>query len=94
MDHNQYDPRTYRAGTGQDIFAVVPGNFEPNMKRDIVLEPRQTYISNSGSKDHKPQLKRIHESHQSYMPLAYPIIYQDGQPNSEYGSPHKIKSKI
>ena len=63
------------------------------MKRDLVIERRQRYLQRTASNTFVPCLQRIHESHQAYMPLAYPIVYQNGGPLSEHGQLHKNNSK-
>ena len=77
---NGYDKRLYRAGSGNDVMALVKKDCKPGMKRDIILQCRSEYLP-----DGRNQLLRIHESHQSYLPLAYPLLYPRGTIEAQHG---------
>ncbi len=65
------DPRRYNAPTAPEIAVIMPGDGynEQEASRDIVLHAR------SGD------LKRITETHCSYDPLHYVILFPRGEYN-------------
>jgi len=71
-------------GGGNDVCAIIDDSRAKNKEgRDIIITFKQEFDKNG-----RPKLERIHESHQSYLSLAYPVVYVTGEPASLYRQPH------
>ena len=68
VDLPHYDSRRYNRPTAGEIAVIMVGTGdEPNMGRDIVLQARRY------------GLQRIRETHSSYNPLRYPLLFPFGE---------------
>jgi len=68
VDLPHYDSRRYNRPTASEIAVIMVGTGnEPNSGRDIVLQPRRY------------GLQRIRETHSSYNPLRYPLLFPFGE---------------
>ena len=68
MDHPHYDSRQYNHPTAHEITVIMVGTGDqPTATRDIVLQGRQY------------GLQRIRETHSSYNPLRYPLLFPFGE---------------
>ena len=81
----QYDPRTYRAPTADEIAVIIPGGEDKAAAhRDI-----QLFLKDGG-------IRRISEMHRSYHALSYPLLFpydEDGwqmniEPSDHYTHEH------
>ena len=61
------DGRTYNVPTVSEVAALIVGDFNPNSRRDIILETENG------------QLQRIHELHSSYLGLQFPLLFPYGE---------------
>lgn len=65
----EYDPRTYRAPTADEIAVLIPEGPDAEAdRRDIRL-----YLRSGG-------LRHISELDRAYHPLAYPLLFPNGEP--------------
>ena len=82
MDHPHYDSRQYNRPTANEIAVIMIGTGDqPTVGRDIVLHGRQY------------GLKRIYETHSSYNPLRYPLLFPFGEQGWHIGM-HILTSYI
>ncbi|KAG4915091.1 hypothetical protein JHK87_052648 [Glycine soja] len=61
------DGRTYNVPTVSEVAALIVGDFNPNSRRDIIVETQNG------------QLQRIHELHSSYLGLQFPLLFPYGE---------------
>ena len=62
------DPRVYNIPTIDEVAGLIIGDFDSSERgRDIIISDR------AGS------LQRIHETHPSFLPLQYPILFPYGE---------------
>ena len=62
------DARTYNTPTVDEVAALIVGDFDASDNgRDVIVK------KNDG------QLQRIHETHTSFIPLQYPILFPFGE---------------
>ena len=68
LDLPHYDSRRYNRPTANEIAVIMDGTGdEPTAGRDIVLQARSN------------RLQRIQETHSSYNPLRYPLLFPFGE---------------
>jgi hypothetical protein len=68
VDLPHYDSRRYNRPTASEIAAIMVGTGEePMAGRDIVLQTRNN------------RLQRIRETHSSYNPLRFPLLFPFGE---------------
>ena len=68
LDLPHYDSRPYNRPTVNEIAVIMDGTGEePTAGRDIVLQARSN------------RLQRIRETHSSYNPLRYPLLFPFGE---------------
>jgi hypothetical protein len=68
VDLPHYDSRQYNRPMANEIAAIMVGSGEePTVGRDIVVQPRSNH------------LQRIKETHSSYNPLRYPLLFPNGE---------------
>ncbi|KAI8353031.1 hypothetical protein B0O80DRAFT_74182 [Mortierella sp. GBAus27b] len=66
-DNRGRDPRRYNVPTADEVAVILPGDGSgDNAQRDIVVQL------------HDGQLDRVSALHPSYLPLAYPLIFPNG----------------
>ncbi|KAH1222189.1 hypothetical protein GmHk_12G035407 [Glycine max] len=61
------DGRTYNVPTVSEVAALIVGDFNPNSRRDIIVETQNG------------QLQRIHELHSNYLGLQFPLLLPYGE---------------
>ena len=71
------DGHTYNVPTVSEVVALIVGDFNPNSRKDIILE-----IQNG-------QLQRIHELHSSYLGLQFPLLFPYGEDGYRPGILHR-----
>lgn len=68
VDLPHYDSRRYNRPTANEIAVIMVGTGdEPTAGRDIVLQTRSN------------RLQRIRETHSSYNPLRFPLLFPFGE---------------
>jgi len=68
VDLPYYDSRQYNRPTANEIAVIMVGSGdEPTVGRDIILQARSN------------RLQRIKETHSSYNPLRYPLLFPFGE---------------
>ncbi|XP_057444945.1 uncharacterized protein LOC130737204 [Lotus japonicus] len=66
--HRPKDPRVYNLPTVDEVAALIVGDFDStDCGRDIVIS------------DSDGNLQRIHETHTSFLPLQYPLLFPYGE---------------
>ncbi|KAH1076641.1 hypothetical protein GYH30_052239 [Glycine max] len=65
--NREKDGRAYNVPTVPEVATLIVGDFDANLKRDIIIETRHG------------QLQRIHELHSSYLALQYPLLFPYGE---------------
>ena len=64
VDLPHYDSRRYNRPTANEVAVIMVGTGdEPTVGRDLILHPRSN------------RLQRIRETHSSYNPLRYPLLF-------------------
>jgi len=61
------DGQTYNVSTVSEVAALIVGDFNPNSRRDIILETQNGL------------LQRIHELRSSYLGLQFPLLFPYGE---------------
>ena len=65
--NREKDGRAYNVPTVPEVATLIVGDFDANLKRDIIIETRHG------------QLQMIHELHSSYLALQYPLLFPYGE---------------
>lgn len=70
------DPRTYNVPSIDEVAALIVGDFDNMDKgRDIIVSK------------HGEGLQRLHETHPSFIPLQYPLLFPFGEDGFKEGIP-------
>jgi len=67
----------YNVPTVSEVAALIVGDFNPNSRRDIIVETQNG------------QLQRIHELHSSYLGLQFPLLFPYGEDGYRPGILHR-----